>query len=76
MFGTDEGAEESMYQNYFRWLETDDEYFPYAQYPAQGRWMISGLGLPDDVLEKVYSRNAEELFAGFKRAGSVHGEKQ
>ncbi len=70
MFGTDEGADEPMYQNYFRWLETDDEYFPYAQYPAQGRWMIYGLGLPDDVLEKIYHRNAEKLLAQFK------GEKE
>jgi uncharacterized protein len=68
MFGTDEGAGESMYQNYFRWFETSDEYFPYAQYPQQGRWMIYGLGLPDDVLEKVYHRNAEELFARFDSA--------
>ena len=28
--------------------------------------MIYGLGLPDDVLEKVYHRNAETLFARFK----------
>ncbi len=68
MFGTDEGAEEAMYQNYFRWLETNDEYFPYAQYPQQGRWMIYGMGLPDEVLENVYHRNAEKLFAGFKGA--------
>lgn len=68
MFGTDEGASETMYHNYFRWLETEDEYFPYAQYPAQGRWMIYGLGLPDDVLEKVYHRNAEKLFAQFKKS--------
>ncbi|MFZ0319058.1 MAG: amidohydrolase family protein [Candidatus Sulfotelmatobacter sp.] len=66
MFGTDEGAGESMYQNYFRWFETNDEYFPYAQYPQQGRWMIYGLSLPDDVLEKVYHRNAEQLFTQFK----------
>lgn len=66
MFGTDEGASEAMYQNYFRWLETEDEYFPYAQYPSQGRWMIYGLGLPDDVLEKVYHKNAERLFGQFK----------
>lgn len=69
MFGTDEGAGEAMYQNYFRWLETEDEYFPYAQYPAQGRWMIYGLRLPDEVLQKVYHRNAEELFARFKSSG-------
>jgi len=66
MFGTDEGASEEMYHNYFRWLETEDEYFPYAQYPAQGRWMIYGLGLPDDVLEKVYHKNAERLFSQFE----------
>ena len=74
MFGTDEGAGEVMYQNYFRWLETEDEYFPYAQYPLQGRWMIYGLGLPDDVLEKVYHRNAEGLFARFK--SSEHSPEQ
>jgi predicted TIM-barrel fold metal-dependent hydrolase len=68
MFGTDEGASEEMYHNYFRWLETEDEYFPYAQYPAQGRWMIYGLGLPDEVLEKVYHGNAERLFGQFKGA--------
>jgi uncharacterized protein len=73
MFGTDEGSEESMYQNYFRWLETDDEYFPYNQYPNQGRWMISGMGLPDDVLEKVYHSNAEKLFAQFKGANAAKG---
>lgn len=75
MFGTDEGSEEKMYQSYFRWLETDDEYFPYNQYPGQGRWMISGMGLPDDVLEKVYHLNAERLFSEFKGA-PVKGAKQ
>ncbi|MGB9236606.1 MAG: amidohydrolase family protein [Terriglobales bacterium] len=74
MFGTDEGAGESMYENYFRWLETEDEYFPYAQYPLQGRWMIYGLDLPDDVLEKVYHRNAEDLFARFKGTKRVNGQ--
>lgn len=75
MFGTDEGSEERMYRNYFRWLETDDEYFPYAQYPDQGRWMISGLALPDDVLEKVYHLNAEKLFAEFKGGNTAKGAK-
>ena len=71
MFGTDEGASEEMYHNYFRWLETEDEYFPYAQYPGQGRWMIYGLGLPDAVLEKVYHGNAERLFRQFKGGETV-----
>jgi predicted TIM-barrel fold metal-dependent hydrolase len=63
MFGTDNGPEEAMYQNYFRWLETADEYFEYWGYPGQGRWEIYGMKLPDSVLEKVYHVNADKIFA-------------
>jgi predicted TIM-barrel fold metal-dependent hydrolase len=66
LFGTDNEPAEKMYANYFRWLETGDEYFPYAGYPGQGRWMIYGMELPDAVLEKVYHKNAEKIFAQFK----------
>jgi predicted TIM-barrel fold metal-dependent hydrolase len=66
MFGTDSEPNEQMYANYFRWLETDDEYFDYWDYPGQGRWEIYGMGLPDGVLEKVYHANAERIFAEFK----------
>ena len=66
MFGTDSEPEGAMYANYFRWLETADEYFPYAGYPGQGRWEIYGMELPDKVLEKVYNKNAEKIFAQFK----------
>jgi len=66
LFGTDSAPEQEMYADYFRWLETNDEYFPYAGYPGQGRWMIYGMGLPDEVLEKVYHNNAEKIFAQFK----------
>lgn len=67
MFGTDVGPEEGMYQNYFRWLETNDEYFDYWGAPGQGRWKIYGMGLPDPVLEKVYHLNADKLFANSPR---------
>ena len=50
----------------FRWLETGDESFDYWGYPAQGRWEIYGLGLPDPVLEKIYHLNAERVFRQFK----------
>ncbi len=40
MFGSDNGMDPAMYRNYFRWLETDDEYFDYWGYPSQGRWKI------------------------------------
>jgi uncharacterized protein len=65
MFGTDSEPDPNMYANYFRWLETGDEYFDYWGYPGQGRWEIYGMELPDAVLEKVYHKNAERLFAQF-----------
>jgi hypothetical protein len=73
MFGTDSEPNEKMYANYFRWLETNDEYFDYWDSPGQGRWEIYGMGLPDGVLEKVYHTNAERIFAeykGLKESGS------
>src|SRR5271165_2172776 len=73
LFGTDSEPQEAMYANYFRWLETADEYFPYWGYPGQGRWEIYGLELPDSVLEKVYQKNATRLFAEFKGVpGNAH----
>jgi predicted TIM-barrel fold metal-dependent hydrolase len=66
MFGTDNGMNEEMYRNHFRWLETADEYFDYWGYPGQGRWKIYGMELPDTVLEKVYHLNAERLFHQFR----------
>jgi predicted TIM-barrel fold metal-dependent hydrolase len=71
MFGTDNGMDEKMYRNHFRWLETADESFDYWGYPAQGRWEIYGLELPDTVLEKIYHLNAERLFRQFKRPAEL-----
>ena len=52
-----------LFQIYFRWLETLDEYFDYApsRTPPQGRWKIYGIGLPDAILKKVYHNNAARL---------------
>ena len=66
MFGTDNGMDEAMYRNLFRWLETADESFDPWGYPGQGRWEIYGLALPDSVLEKIYHLNAERMFKQFK----------
>jgi predicted TIM-barrel fold metal-dependent hydrolase len=50
---------------HWRFLETFDEHFDHpAQLrsatgaPLHGRWRIYGIGLPDDVLRKVYYANA------------------
>src|SRR5277367_3098989 len=69
MFGTDNGMDEAMYRNHFRWLETGDEYFDPWGYPGQGRWEIYGMELPDAVLEKIYHKNAERMFAQFRGVG-------
>jgi predicted TIM-barrel fold metal-dependent hydrolase len=73
MFGTDAtpgGVEtpqqtftEKLYEIYYRFLETTDEYFDYAPspIPPQGRWRISGLDLPEPILRKVYYENAARL---------------
>jgi len=66
LFGTDFSVSEEMYCNHFRWLETADEYFDYWSAPEQGRWKIYGIDLPDEVLEKVYHRNADRIFSQFK----------
>jgi predicted TIM-barrel fold metal-dependent hydrolase len=54
---------DSLYEIYFRFLETDDEYFDYAPAPTppQGRWKISGIDLPDELLHKIYNQNAGRL---------------
>jgi predicted TIM-barrel fold metal-dependent hydrolase len=54
---------DEMFQIYYRFLETEDDYFDYApaKVPPQGRWRIYGLGLPEGVLKKVYLDNAVRL---------------
>ena len=63
LFGTDASPSLETYHTYYRFLETDDEYFNYGRSdpPGQGRWRIYGIHLPDDVLKKVYSENAKKV---------------
>lgn len=51
------------YRKYLRFLSTDDEYFPYSDSnpPGTGRWRISAIDLPADVLTKVTRTNAERI---------------
>jgi hypothetical protein len=62
---------EDLYRIYYRFLETEDEYFDYApaSVPPQGRWRIYGLGLPEQILRKVYYENAERVL-GLKLVGA------
>jgi uncharacterized protein len=62
MFGKDSWQPDE-YTTYFRVLETADEYFPYhKRYHAF--WRMYGLELPDDVLKKIYYKNALKVIPG------------
>ena len=73
LFGTDGGfglqksgagwTPERYFRSYIEFLETENEY---AEYPLfgvnkQGNWRVYGIGLPRDVLQKIYSQNLEKL---------------
>ena len=67
LFGIDSTPDAELYRIYYRFLETDDEYFDYSGgRHNQGRWKIYGLYLPDEVLEKIYNKNALRIFGMFK----------
>lgn len=65
LFGTDASTGFDSFPYYYRFLETWDEYFPYDHDLGQGRWHIYGIGLPDEVLKKVYYENAVKLVPDF-----------
>ena len=59
LFGKDAWKPEE-FPTYFRVLETADEYFPYYK-KYHAFWSMYGLNLPDEVLKKVYFKNALSL---------------
>jgi predicted TIM-barrel fold metal-dependent hydrolase len=63
MFGKDSYAP-AEYHTYFRVLETADEYFDYYR-RRHAFWKMYGLDLPDEVLKKLYYRNALRIVPGF-----------
>ena len=60
--------EPSEYPYYFRVLETADEYFDYYR-KRHAFWKMYGLDLPDDVLKKLYYKNALRIIPGLNAAG-------
>jgi predicted TIM-barrel fold metal-dependent hydrolase len=63
LFGVDMAPDLEIYRLHYRFLETFDESFDYGTdpVPSQGRWQIHGIGLPDEVLRKVYGENAARV---------------
>ncbi len=70
LFGSDMGPAAQEYRLYYRFLETDDEYFNYntSEIPGQGRWFVDGVNLPDQALRKIYCDNATRIL---KLAGTA-----
>ncbi len=67
MFGTDRypgRPDQPRHRIYFRFLETDDEYFDYYDhpFPPAGDWKIHGIFLPEDVLRQVYHDTAARVY--------------
>jgi predicted TIM-barrel fold metal-dependent hydrolase len=67
MFGKDIWAADE-YLVYFRVLETDDEYFDYYR-KRHAFWKMYGLALPDEVLKKIYYKNALHVIPGIDPTG-------
>jgi uncharacterized protein len=66
LFGKDVW-EPSEYYTYFRTLETADEYFPYYR-KRHAFWSLYGLDLPDEVLRKLYYKNALRILPSIDKS--------
>lgn len=65
LFGKDSWAPEE-YATYFRVLETADEYFPYHK-KYHAFWRMYGMALPDEILKKIYYKNALRIIPGIDK---------
>jgi len=74
MFGKDAWAP-SEYPTYFRVLETADEYFDYFR-KYHAFWQMYGLDLPDEVLQKVYYKNAMRVIPGINPKAVATGGRE
>lgn len=66
LFGKDSWVP-SEYATYFRVLETADEYFPYHK-KYHAFWRMYGMNLPDNILKKIYYKNALKIIPGIDKS--------
>jgi predicted TIM-barrel fold metal-dependent hydrolase len=65
LFGKD-SFQPDEYPYYWRVFETKDEYFDYYR-DYHAFWKLYGMALPDDVLKKLYYKNALKLVPGLPK---------
>jgi predicted TIM-barrel fold metal-dependent hydrolase len=61
------------YGVHLHWFESHARQMQHPT-PIQGDWRIDGIGLPSDVLERVYFRNAAQLLWGEEAPSSIDFE--
>lgn len=66
LFGKDSWVPDE-YATYFRVLETEDEYFPYHK-KYHAFWAMYGMGLPDNILKKIYYKNALRIIPNLDKS--------
>jgi len=66
LFGKDSWKPEE-FPTYFRVLESDDEYFPYHK-KYHAFWAMYGMNLSDEILKKVYYKNALKIVPGLDKS--------
>jgi hypothetical protein len=64
-----EAQVKTFFDAHFRFLETNARQMDHPT-PIQGRWKIDAIGLPRDVLEKIYFKNAERIILNQRSVGS------
>jgi predicted TIM-barrel fold metal-dependent hydrolase len=67
LFGKD-AFEPGEYPYYWRVFETADEYFDYYR-SYHAFWKLYGMSLPDEVLKKLYYKNALRVVKGLPQSG-------
>lgn len=67
LFGKD-SYQPDEFPYYWRVFETTDEYFDYYR-DYHAFWKLYGMGLPDEVLKKLYYKNALKLVPGLPTDG-------
>ena len=50
-----------------RFYETFDRQIEHPGYPVFGNWLVNGIGLPEEVLEKLYLGNVQRLVPALRR---------
>jgi uncharacterized protein len=67
LFGKD-SFQPDEFPYYWRTFETGDEYFDYYR-DYHAFWKLYGMALPDEVLKKLYYKNALKLVPGLPTTG-------